>query len=169
MKEYIDKYLIKQDIFFECTLLEYIYLDSEQTFIWIGSPGMFTDFDLSKNPFIRMCFTEVSEFIRIFPDFKPFKPNRFEHCYAHFFSKDFTGVYDSENCYLTKLENDKYQIKIVMNFLLGTVQFNFTGFNIEIKYSKFIKSINGDKGRFLDIETNQEIDIYQPFGKIRND
>ena len=163
MKEYIDNYLIKQDIFFECILTEYLYLESEQIFIWVGNPGMFTDFDMSKNPFIRMCFTEVSEFVHVFPDFKP---NKFEHCKVHFFSKDYTGVYDSENSYLTKLENGKYQIKIIINYLLGSIQFNFTDFNIETKYSKFIKDVNGKKGTFLDIETNQKIDFYQPFGKL---
>ena len=160
MKEYIDNYLIKQDVFYECMLLEYCYSSSNHTFNWIGRPGLFTDIGYAKNPFLKICFTGVYNYRHIFNNHK----NSYIDCGEHFTTKNYQGTYESHQSYLKKNEGC-YEIEIELTFLLGSIFFQFEGFFLEVLSTECVK-LNDSTYIYFNSETKEEVDYYQPFGKL---
>ena len=163
MKELIENYLIKQDIFYECMLLEYYYSESNHTFTWVGRPGLFTDIDLAKNPFIKICFIGISNYNHIFPKIN----NSFNECSNHFLTQNYVGSYVSHASCLKKKEG-LYEIEIQLTYRLGSIILQFEDFYLEILNTE-CRKVDDSTFIYSIPETNEELDFYRPFGEIRKD
>ena len=167
MKELIERYLIKQDIFYECMLLEYYYSESNQTFTWVGRPGLFTDMGLVKNPFLKICFNGVNKYSHVFNAYK----NSYINCNNYFLTQNYQGTYESHKSYLKK-NLELYEIESEMTFLLGSIFFEFDTFFLEVLNTESVK-LNDSTFIYLNPETKEEINFIKDsvnkyIGKMMN-
>ena len=161
MKEFIDKYFQEQDILKECLLLEYYYDEAASTFTWVGRPGNFFEIDWSRNPFFKVHFTGVLNYLHTFPD--PGAGKTMTHNYSSFFAEKNTGTYLA---YGSRLQTDgnRYLIEIDMTYELGYITFIFMDVEVEFLFTNYKKV--GENHVYFHPETNVPIDFNHPFGRV---
>jgi hypothetical protein len=153
MKELIDNFLIKEDAFFECMIIEYIYLENKNSFVWIGKPGLFFRNESHESLFIKLEFLNVSELKHFYPNHK----NALKNFEYKFLANDSGKTFESESSE-TYVSNDLYNIIIKMDYLMGSIEFKFLALKVELLKASYVNENYYNNG--------QIIDFYHPFGII---
>ncbi len=158
MKDCINKYLVEQDIFNGFLLLSFNFDYITNEIVIIGRPSITSNIDLEKNPFIKVVFKNVENFLHTISPIvkKTVIPNNS----TSFYAKEHTGTYCFNESYLKNV-NNKYVIEIQMTNQLGIIRFEFNTLHIDIKYS-YVKNQNND---FVYYSLgHKKLDFYNPWG-----
>lgn len=152
----ITRELVKFDWFEHNLIISFHHGNSQFIFeSWLS------DFDVPSGfvEFIQYTFHDVSNFERFIP--KHPKGNRFDKTINDFYAKDFSGDYEPEESVVCQNKNSTY-IKIILPYLLGTINFSFT--RCEALKRIAVEEKN-EKGIFIcrDITTGEIFDSNSPF------
>ncbi len=153
----ITRELVKFDWFEHNLIINFQFIDNKFIF-----ESYLVDFDvpIGTIEFIQYMFHNVTDFNRFIPQHP--HGNRFEKTVNKFQAKDFTGDYEAESSNVYRKENDLMYIKIVLPYLLGTIDFSFT--HCEAVKRVAIQEKN-QEGVFVnkDIITGNSFDFDAPF------